>query len=389
MSQSRYLTKTVKSSDLVKVMEADKDKLDPRLVKLTDAVKKEIEKNHWKVPENEKEICNKIAELMHSKDFYGPYSKNFEAGIKRLGEINSRIFDLENNLDFIKPKLTEQEAKKEIGKLEKEKTQINEKLQANNNTSLKETKYGETVCLQQAAIMSYVMDKVGLPNDFCSGVNSSESVEIQHAFVQSRTGEYNVIDSTIPEKHGTYYLENQSGTRIANGDAVVVGVPNSPKEGVTYGGGKTGFFQQVFNDLNDEKLSHIAAENRGKIEHKWIDEHKGGLIVRLDAYKSEERLVVNKNSVNDNIIEKEVLRPQFDTISKDVIRQVQNELSKHSDLVYTNEQEKPHSQDKLDDVVLKLQQSVAVNRDSSINLEGTLKPSDIAMKNGGNAERTV
>jgi len=105
---------------------------------------------------------------------------------------------------------------------------------------LKDVPYGKSVCVQQAGIMSYVMGNVGLPNDYCLGPGFEVS-NLNHAFVQSKSGDKNIIDSTLAENSGVYYY-NRNGGEIAK-DEIVMTVDTKEEDGLemvlNYGGGKT------------------------------------------------------------------------------------------------------------------------------------------------------
>ncbi len=47
---------------------------DSRVAKLVDTVQREIKDHSWKLPDNEREICEKTVQLIHEKEFFGPYA---------------------------------------------------------------------------------------------------------------------------------------------------------------------------------------------------------------------------------------------------------------------------------------------------------------------------
>lgn len=174
---------------------------DPRVGKLVEAVQSEIKKHHWDPVKNEKEISETTVKLIHSDKFFGPYDK-------RLSSLYSHI-----------------------GELDREQAQdLSKQLLANNKKEhLTDFKKGELVCKQEAAIASYTLHKVGIPNDYCFG-NGREGVALGHVFVQNKSG--NIVETTLPNNS---FNKSIDGKRISDGQVAIVIDKNHVIHG--YGGG--------------------------------------------------------------------------------------------------------------------------------------------------------
>ncbi len=179
---------------------------DPRLDKLLARVQSEISAHHWNSKRNEKEICKKIVSLMHSDEFYGPYDKG-------MAEIDKKVSQAKYEADLEEKKGIENgPASIKFAELT---IQRHEYYAARGGDKLANYATGHLVCREEAAITSYVMDKVGIKNYFC-GTRGYTSAS--HAFIQSKAKPHNIIDATNPDMS---FKENLNGGLILNGDIVI------------------------------------------------------------------------------------------------------------------------------------------------------------------------
>ena len=267
MSEQKIDT-VIKSSDIAKTklvvydgkLQVDMNG-DQRLDKLVQTIEKEIGSNGWQVPQNEKEISSRIVQLTHSDQFYGKYNpqigKNSTEVEKTLKSIHaSGINRHEDNKSPAETDKIIANLKKETAILEKE-TAILEKASQyydSRGNKLKDYPAGTLVCREEAAVVSYVMERVGIHNDFCAtpGYNASN-----HAFVQSRvTG--NIIEATDPRNP---YRVNVSDTYIREGQIVITKAGDSPIH--TYGNGSVKFnvdLKKAIADIKKDPQAVAALE---------------------------------------------------------------------------------------------------------------------------------
>ena len=268
------LTKAHSSEDIVKngvckfsVVKVD-IRGDNRIEELTKRLKKQIEKNHWKIPENEKEIVGSLAKMVHSKEFYGEYNKDTGNNIdaltnadeKCLGVIN-RIKELEKNKSRSAEQNNQlQQLKKEEEGLVKDwfalKKKIDNTFINGNNYNLKDIKAGRSDCKNFSLVFSAVLHKVGIPNDLCSGSGSSEDIMcgVGHVFIQSRLTK-NIIEAVPADK---FYFENINGKSIREGQIVAVRGDNGTM--TTYGGGDYSFVDYFKMNVTHSFKSIIGAD---------------------------------------------------------------------------------------------------------------------------------
>jgi hypothetical protein len=127
---------------------------DPRLDNLVNSLLDTIKNRGWRMPKNEKEICETTVQLIHDPKFFGSYGINISNTPQELEQHDKMRF-------------------------------------------LKDFKTGELICKQEAAVASYALHKAGVENDFCAGESADISGHIGgHAFVQTRSG--NIVEVTDP-----------------------------------------------------------------------------------------------------------------------------------------------------------------------------------------------
>ena len=209
---------------------------DKRIDAIENAVRTKFSAEDLKNPQKEKEICKTIAEVMHRKEMYGPYNENSKHLQEGLAKTLSDIKDLAdhegggggggNKLAALQKQA------------EQQKQQLDKDTGNRNTPNLKDVKSGETVCFHEAAIMSHVMGKLGIENDFCMGAVMGNVSIGHHAYVQSRQGHHNIIDATQDD----VYFHNTNHANIRDGEVVTLssiqpGEDKSHLEG-TFGSGK-------------------------------------------------------------------------------------------------------------------------------------------------------
>jgi hypothetical protein len=420
-------------------------KNDPRLAKIQSDLRIAISTNTWKVPENEKEICEKIAEL--TQKYYGPYDKtsakmqkdlaNFGEKISEIGdkisqledkkyqiEDDTKLSDKQKQAKISEIEKEEKQLEKQKAAVEKDKQHLTEKLmkytEEHNGKSLKDVKYGETVCFQQAAIMSYTMDSVGLKNHFCQGVGHSVGNGMGHAFVQSDYGNKNIIDPTLKPELGTCYLPNRNGKEISKGEVVVVDDPRTEEPDVLteYGGGRIGFWRNRFPSKEDRQkkkedpvglLEGIANDNRYNELDKFEKEHEQKFDMKampasfdptiqstlqesVFGHQMPSRTVsqinnlikdTQQNAVDtpEPVIQKEPAK--LTDLSKDVVEQIRLTVSQHKGMNFVDDKPAQVAQLNVDDVAKKFEKAMKGETPIEKDNAAVQKPLEVAVVDNG------